>query len=365
MAAIKTVLGLMSGTSLDGIDLALMQTDGEAIISLQRDGFMAYPEDTKTRLRDLLNKATDMATDVLRDKSQWPEDLQQAETLVTDAHIEAVKQFLGADTAELIGFHGQTITHRPDEGFTLQIGDGQKLAAALGCDVVGQFRLNDMQAGGQGAPLAPLYHAALAGPARPQAVLNLGGVGNLTWLGEDDAILAFDTGPGNALVDDWLQKKTGAAFDADGALAAQGKVNEDALAALMMHPYFETAPPKSLDRLSFDDEPVRALSDADGAATLTAFTAAAAARGLAFCDEKPLRLILCGGGRHNKTLVAMLGARADIGVVDCDMLDWRGDSLEAQAFAWLAVRATRQLPLSRPETTGVKSVISGGEVYKP
>ncbi len=365
MAAIKTVLGLMSGTSLDGIDLALMQTDGEAIISLQRDGFMPYREDTKTRLRDMLDKAGDIATDVLRDRSQWPEDLLKAEALVTDAHSRAAKQFLGDETAELIGFHGQTITHRPDEAFTLQIGDGQALAAALNCETVGQFRLNDMQAGGQGAPLAPLYHAALSGPARPQAVLNLGGVGNLTWLGEDDAILAFDTGPGNALVDDWVQQKTGAAYDADGQLAAQGKVNEDALAALMMHPFFETAPPKSLDRLSFDAEPVRGLSDADGAATLTAFTAEAVARGLAFCDEQPLRLILCGGGRHNQTLVSMLSARADIGVVDCDMLDWHGDSLEAQAFAWLAMRAIRGLPLSRPETTGVPAAMTGGELYKP
>lgn len=363
MAAIKIVLGLMSGTSLDGVDLALMQTDGEAIIRPLRDGFAPYGDATRTHLRDVLNSVIEMPTDILRDRSQWPDDLRQAEALVTQAHSEAVANFLGEEKADLIGFHGQTITHRPDEQFTLQIGDGQALATAARCDVVGQFRLNDMVNGGQGAPLAPLYHAALAGPARPQAVLNLGGVGNLTWLGADNAILAFDTGPGNALVDDWVKQKTGAAYDMDGALAAQGTVNEDALAALMMHPYFERKPPKSLDRLGFDMEPVRGLSDADGAATLTAFTAEAVARGLGVCPEKPMRLILCGGGRHNKTLIAMLGQRADIGIVDCDMLDWQGDSLEAQAFAWLAMRSQRGLPLSVPQTTGVRDAVSGGVLF--
>lgn len=360
MAQVKTVLGVMSGTSLDGIDLALMQTDGEAVIRLQRDGFVAYSDTVRLHLRAILDKVADMATQSLNDRTQWTPDLQSAEAMVTEAHVQAIAGFIGDENIDLIGFHGQTIIHRPDEGFTLQIGNGQVLAQTVGVDVVGQFRIADMAAGGQGAPLAPLYHAALAGPARPQAVLNLGGVGNITWLGAADTVLAFDTGPANALIDDWVHSKTGAAFDENGALAARGAVNEDALAALMAHPYFEQMPPKSLDRLGFDVSPVQGLSDADGAATLTAFTAETVARGLRHCAEKPMRLILCGGGRHNATLAGMIAARADIGIVDCDVLGWRGDSLEAQAFAWLAMRSRRGLPLSRPETTGVTEPTSGG-----
>lgn len=364
MAGVKKVLGLMSGTSLDGIDLALMETDGEAVIRQNRDGFFPYPEAMRQHMRSLLDMLVDTPTETLTDKTAWPPSLLQAEAMVTDCHAAAVAEFLADEQADLIGFHGQTVAHRPAQAFTLQIGDGQALAKAAGIDVVGQFRLNDMAHGGQGAPLAPLYHAALAGPARPQAVLNLGGIGNLTWLGEDGAILAFDTGPANALIDDWVMQKTGKAYDADGALAAAGAVNEDALAALMLHPYFELAPPKSLDRLDFDTTPVHGLSDEDGAASLTAFSAETVARGLRHCPEKPMRLILCGGGRHNKTLSTMLAARCDIGLVDCDMLGWRGDSLEAQAFAWLAVRSLSGLPLSRPETTGVNAAVSGGVLFR-
>lgn len=358
-------LGLMSGTSLDGVDLALLRSDGAALIETGRHGFLAYDDETRGVLRAALDMARALPTPVLVDRALWPEALVAAEALVTQAHIAAVQDFVtDADAPEIIGFHGQTIAHRPDEGMTLQIGDGEALAAVLGIDVVGQFRLADVAAGGQGAPLAPLYHAALAGPARPQAVLNLGGVGNLTWLGDNDAILAFDTGPANALIDDWVHDKFGKAYDADGALAAAGQVNEDALAALMAHPYFERPGPKSLDRLDFDISPITGLSPEDGAATLTAFTAQSVARGLAHCPTKPMRLILCGGGRHNKTLCAMLAARADVGVVDCDVLGWQGDALEAQAFAWLAIRHVNGLPLSRPETTGVAQPTQGGELYQ-
>jgi anhydro-N-acetylmuramic acid kinase len=195
-------------------------------------------------------------------------------------------------------------------------------------------------------------------------VLNLGGVANITWLGADDIILAFDTGPANALIDDWVATKTGRAFDKDGALAAAGEVDADALAALLAHDYFTQKPPKSLDRLSFDRGAIEALSPEDGAATLTAFTAQAVARGLAHCPKKPTRLILCGGGRHNKTLCAQLADACGVEIMDCDALNWRGDSLEAQAFAWLAVRSLNGLPLSQPETTGVAAPCSGGEFYK-
>lgn len=369
MGKVMNSLGLMSGTSLDGVDLAFLRSDGEALIEAGRQGFVPYTDETRAVLRAALDIAKELPTPVLKDIALWPEALVVAENLVTQAHIAAVHDFrMADDEIDIIGFHGQTIAHRPSEGpdarMTLQIGDGEALAVALGVDVVSQFRLADMAAGGQGAPLAPLYHAALAGPARPQAVVNLGGIGNLTWLGEDDAILAFDTGPANALIDDWLLEKTGKPYDADGALAASGQVNEAAVAALMAHPFFEAKPPKSLDRLDFEMSPVTGLSPEDGAASLTAFTAESVARALAHCPEKPMRLILCGGGRHNKTLCAMLAARADIGVVDCDVLGWQGDALEAQAFAWLAIRHLNKLPLSRPETTSVSHPVTGGELHK-
>ena len=363
MSDVKAVLGLMSGTSLDGIDIAALETDGKAHIKLLRDGFVPYQEETRSLLRTLLDEAADWPTEKMSHRAKWPTELMAAEKAVTQAHSEAVQAFLGDGEVSLVGFHGQTISHRPDEGFTLQIGDGQALATALQCDVVGQFRLADMAGGGQGAPLAPLYHAVLAGSDRPLAVLNLGGVGNLTWLGADDAILAFDTGPANALLDDWVKQKTGAPYDKDGALARHGTVDEVALATLMAHPFFDTKPPKSLDRLSFDGAAVLALSDADGAATLTAFSAEAVARGLVHCPELPSKVIMCGGGRHNKALSGMLRARTQIEFIDCDALGWHGDSLEAQAFAWLAMRSVRKMPLSRPETTGVSEPVSGGVLF--
>ena len=363
MSAVKTVLGLMSGTSLDGIDMAVLQTDGVAHIALLRDGFMPYPEATRDLLRNLLDEAAAWPTEKMKSRADWPDLLVEAEHAVTQAHIKAVRDFVGAGEVELVGFHGQTVSHRPDEGFTLQIGDGQALADELQTDVVGQFRLADMAAGGQGAPLAPLFHAALAGEDRPLGVLNLGGIGNLTWLGADDSMLAFDTGPANALLDDWVKQKTGAPYDKDGALALRGAVDDDALAGLMGHPYFAAKPPKSLDRLSFDSAAVVALSDADGAATLTAFTAEAVALSLALCPEPPRKVIMCGGGRHNKALLDMLRVRTQVDFIDCDALGWHGDSLEAQAFAWLAMRSINGLALSRPETTGASKPVSGGVVF--
>ena len=207
MSAVKTVLGLMSGTSLDGIDMAVLETDGAAHIKLQRDGFVPYSDATRDLLRQLLDDTAAWPTEKMTNRADWPDMLLEAEQAVTQAHLAAVREFMGEGEVALIGFHGQTISHRPDEGFTLQIGDGQALADELQTDVVAQFRLADMAAGGQGAPLAPLFHAALAGEERPLGVLNLGGIGNLTWLGADDAILAFDTGPANALLDDWVKQK--------------------------------------------------------------------------------------------------------------------------------------------------------------
>ncbi len=361
------VLGMMSGTSLDGIDLALLDTDGEGKIIAGAHGFFAYQPDDRKILRAALQCADNLPTDMVTKRAAWPEALVLADALIVQRHAEAARAFLSKENAQpaLIGFHGQTVTHRPDEATTLQIGDGAALAAQLKINVIGDFRSADMRAGGQGAPLVPLFHAALIGQLdAPLAVVNLGGIANVTYLDAGGDILAFDTGPANALLDDWLLQKTGHSYDANGALAAQGQVDEAALAAFMRHEYFAKAPPKSLDRLAFDLSLVAHLSPADGAATLTAFSAQALAAGLAQCPQQPTRLILCGGGRHNMSLCQHICRATGCIVEPCDDLGWAGDALEAQAFAWLAARALRGLPLSLPQTTGARQAVTGGVLFE-
>ncbi len=283
---------------------------------------------------------------------------QAVEVLLAEAEIER-------EQVAVVGFHGQTLLHRPAERLTLQIGDGAWLARNLDIDVVYDFRSADVAAGGQGAPLVPLYHQALvrnlADKGGPLAVLNIGGIANLTWLDiASDGIAAFDTGPGNCLIDDWCLQKTGMPIDRDGALAARGDVNALALAELMRAPQISAPPPKSLDRLAFDLSPVAALSPEDGAATLAAFTAAATASAVRHLKTPPSRWIICGGGRHNRTLMALLAQQFNVPVNSAEEMGWRGDALEAEAFAFLAVRSMRGLPLSLPETTGVPRPMTGG-----
>ncbi len=361
------VLGMMSGTSLDGIDVAALDTDGLQQITAGPSEFFAYGDQDRQSLRAALACAQALSTADLRQPQAWPAPLRLAAELVTQRHIEAARAFLAKHHTkpQLIGFHGQTVTHRPSEAMTLQIGDAASLAKALGVDVVGDFRSNDMRAGGQGAPLVPLFHAALLGAIEPPiGVVNLGGIANLTWLNGDGDILAFDTGPANALIDDWVWQKTGKAFDANGELAAQGEVDEPALQALMSDDYFSQAAPKSLDRLSFNLEPVAALSAEAGAATLTAFSAVSLAAGVQQCPQKPSRLVLCGGGRHNAHLRRCIEVACACEVQMCDDLGWDGDALEAQAFGWLGVRAQAGLALSLPQTTGASGPTTGGVVFK-
>ena len=361
------VLGMMSGTSLDGIDLALLDTDGEGEITAGASDFFAYQPSDREILRAALHCADALPTDMVTWRAAWPQPLIVAEALITQRHFEAARDFLAQEKAQpqLIGFHGQTVTHRPDEAMTLQIGDGAALAAQLNVDVIGDFRSADMRAGGQGAPLVPLFHAALIGTLEaPLGVVNLGGIANVTYLDADGDILAFDTGPANALLDDWVAQNTDQAYDADGALAAQGQVDTAVLAHFMRHDYFAKTPPKSLDRLDFDVAPVAHLSAADGAATLTAFSAQALAAGLAQCPIYPSQLILCGGGRHNASLLQHIRQATGCSVTPCDDLGWAGDALEAQAFAWLAARSLRGLPLSLPQTTGARQPTTGGVLFK-
>jgi anhydro-N-acetylmuramic acid kinase len=265
----------------------------------------------------------------------------------------------------VVGFHGQTILHRPERGYTRQLGDGQRLATQLGLAVVNRFRHADLAAGGQGAPLVPVFHAALAQDLpKPLVVLNLGGVGNLTYIG-DETLLAFDTGPGNALIDDWVTRHTNQTWDEGGRLAARGRVDTKALARLLDHPYFAAPPPKSLDRNGWAIEAVAGLSAEDGAATLTEFTAQTIAATLPHLPSRPTRWLVTGGGRHNAHLMARIAAAALAPAVPVETLGWDGDALEAQAFGFLAIRAVQGRVLSLPSTTGAAYPVSGGVLHRP
>jgi anhydro-N-acetylmuramic acid kinase len=296
--------------------------------------------------------------------------IAEVERELTLEHARVVKEFLlqhELGRVDLVGLHGHTILHRPHEGRTWQIGDGALLAASVGMDVVADFRSNDVAAGGEGAPLAPVFHAGLAARLeRPLAVLNLGGVGNVTWLGSDpEALLAFDTGPGNALIDDWALRHTGAPFDRDGALAATGRVDSNYVERFLRHPFFSRSPPKSLDRDDFAGWVPHHLAPPDGAATLAAMTVAAVRAGARHFPAPVRRWLVTGGGRHNPTLMSALRQALDAGVEPVEGVGWQGDALEAQAFAYLAVRSRAGLPLSFPGTTGVRVPLTGGRHFQP
>ncbi|MBI3453542.1 MAG: anhydro-N-acetylmuramic acid kinase [Rhodospirillales bacterium] len=350
------VVGLMSGTSLDGIDAAYVETDGEDRVTCGPAITLPYTPALRERLRRALG-------------GRHP--VKAVERDMTLAHAAAVDTLLSVHgiartKLDLLGFHGQTIVHRPREGVTWQIGDGALLARRAGIDVVADFRRADVAAGGEGAPFVPVFHQAMARPLnRPIAVLNVGGVANVTWVGADHDILAFDTGPGNALIDDWTLAKTGQTLDENGALAAAGTVDEEAVVRLMAHAYFDRPPPKSLDRNAFDPTPVARLSAADGAATLTEFTAAAAASAAKHFPAPVTGWVVTGGGRRNPVLMAALARRLDGKAMGAEAVGWNGDALEAQAFGYLAVRSRLSLPLSFPTTTGVKQPTVGGRLFHP
>jgi anhydro-N-acetylmuramic acid kinase len=348
-------IGLMSGTSGDGIDAALLKTDGETIQDV--GPALGAPYDPAFRAR------------VKGAYGRWdpPAGLERD---LTERHAAAVARLLAKagespDEIGVIGFHGQTILHEPEKHRTRQIGDGPLLAALTGIDVVNDFRSADMAAGGEGAPLAPVFHRAIAATLeKPVALLNLGGVANVTWIGGDGMLIAFDTGPANALIDDWMQKRTGEPVDRDGALARIGKVDETAVARFLGDPYFARPAPKSLDRDAFKGFSIESSSTADGAATLTAITAATVAAGVRQLPAKPARWLACGGGRHNPALMDALRARLSAPVEPVEAIGWDGDFIEAQAFAYMAVRSLRGLPISFPGTTGVKQPQTGGAPHR-
>ncbi|MBG1231901.1 anhydro-N-acetylmuramic acid kinase [Aestuariivirga litoralis] len=363
MSKVLRVLGLMSGTSLDGIDVAFLETDGEAIVKRGPSATYAYDAKQQALLRQALADAEGM-----EERNERPGILAEAETALTDWHAKAVESFcqqhgLSDSKPDLIGFHGQTVLHRPDKHLTVQLGDGAALAKATGIEVAYDLRAADIAAGGQGAPLVPIYHAALS-PERPTAFVNIGGVANITYISKTGELLAFDTGPGNALLNDWMLKKQGTDFDEGGAFSSFGTVSPKYLATMMAHPYFAVPPPKSLDRNTFALVYLGGLSSEDGAATLAAFTVAAIAKAAAHLPDKPKQWVICGGGRHNAAM--MQGLRASLsGVVSAEDIGLNGDSMEAEAWAYLAVRAKRGLPITFPGTTGVEHPMTGGVFAKP
>ncbi len=355
-------LGLMSGTSMDGVDAAMIDTDGETISAFGPSAFIPYTPEDREALRAALWK--------------WPgaAGLDETEAMLRARHTAAIARF---DAPDLVGFHGQTLAHDPHGQGTHQLGRGDILARQTGLPVVWDFRTADVASGGEGAPLVPFYHFACArriGATEPLAFLNLGGVGNVTWVDPaasapeaPGALLAFDTGPGNALIDDFLQARAGRSFDEGGAIAAQGRADEAVLRDLGQHPYIARIPPKSLDRQDFHPflDRVAHLSTEDGAATLTALTAACVALAARHFPRPVTRWLVCGGGRHNRTLLAALARMTNAVVEPCEAAGLDGDMLEAQAFAFLAVRVLRGLPTSGPSTTGTRLPVSGGRISHP
>ena len=367
MSRILKAIGLMSGTSMDGIDVAILDTDGEQIAAFGPTHFEPYTPEMRVKLAEAMAVATG-----LTGTGPLPAVLAELERELTQAHTRAVQALLAgaglsATNVDIIGFHGQALLHRPSDRTTLQIGSGPLLAHLTGIDVVYDFRTTDVRAGGQGAPLVPAYHAALVRGRAPVVVVNIGGVANVTYVGGDGRLLAFDTGPGNAPIDDWIMAYFGSPIDKDGAIAARGRVNTNVLAQLLQDPYFTRRPPKSLDRQAFPRDMARNLSPHDGAATLTAFSARAIAKARDHLPDHPAEWIVCGGGRRNPTLMRELReALAGTSVITAEDAGWRGDFIEAEAFAYLAVRSLRGLPISFPTTTGAPRPLSGGTfVAKP
>jgi anhydro-N-acetylmuramic acid kinase len=364
-----TAIGLMSGTSLDGVDVALIETDGKRVRALGPSGYRPYSESERGLLRQALAEAVS-----LPQRDARPGILGAAERAVTIAHAEAVASFIShnriaSGDIDIVGFHGQTVLHRPAQKMTVQIGDATALARSIHIPVMYDFRAADVAAGGQGAPFVPVYHRALAQSLDregPIVVVNIGGVSNITYIDRTDVLIACDTGPGNALLDDFMFSVIGQQFDSAGQLAAQGKVDEAWVTQALQHPFFARLPPKSLDRNEFSSLALRDIPAADGAATLTALTAAAIAAIVPLLPKAPQSWIVTGGGARNLTMVRMLREKlAPARVETADALGWSADAMEAQAFGFLAARGLKGLPLSYPTTTGLPIPLTGGVIARP
>jgi anhydro-N-acetylmuramic acid kinase len=369
MTTMMTAIGLMSGTSLDGVDVALIETDGKRVKSFGPSGYRPYTPSERSLLRQALTEAANLSQ-----RDARPGILREAERAVTQAHAEAVAAFtaqnrISRGDVDIVGFHGQTVLHRPAERMTVQIGDAAALAKAIHIPVMHDFRAADVAAGGQGAPFVPVYHRALAQSLDregPIAVVNIGGVSNITYIDGSDTLIACDTGPGNALLDDFMFRNLGQPFDCEGRMAAQGAIDVAWVMRALQHPFFALPPPKSLDRNDFASLKLPAMAPADGAATLTAFTVEAIARIAPLLPKEPRSWIVAGGGARNLTMLRMLRERLDPAIVEAaDALGWSADAIEAQAFGFLAARGLKGLPLSYPATTGVPIPMTGGVIVQP
>ena len=366
------VLGFMTGTSLDAVDMAVLETDGETIDAFGPAGERKLTDAT----RDIMLEATKQALAWPRGAPE-PAIFAEAATAGAEEHFAAAEEFLAANALkwtdiDLIGMHGQTVLHeRPQEGRvgrTAQLGDAGLLARKAGVPVAHDFRTADVAAGGEGAPLAPIYHLARArasGLAAPLAVINIGGVANVTFWSGGDEIAAFDTGPGNGMIDLVVQARGAGRFDDKGRYASVGRVNAGVLSGLLGHPYFRALPPKSLDRFDFSLEPLEPLELEDAAATLVAFMAEAVKLGFDMMGARPTELVVCGGGRHNPQIMKALAERLPLPVRTAEEHGWRGDAIEAEAFAYLAARTAAGLPISFPKTTGVPKPMTGGRIVRP
>jgi anhydro-N-acetylmuramic acid kinase len=367
---IVRAIGMMSGTSLDGVDVALVETDGERIAQLGPIGYRPYSDDEQNLLRAALAAGVSLI-----ERGGRSGVLAEADAFVTRVHAETVEAFLDTENiaksdVAIVGFHGQTVLHRPAARLTVQIGDGAALSRRLGIPVAYDFRAADIAAGGQGAPLVPVFHQALARDLdrpHPIAILNVGGVANVTFVDGGDPV-ACDTGPGNALIDDFMRARTGSPLDRDGDQAAKGKSDEAFVEHVLANAFFNLPCPKSLDRnaFAFANIGLPDFSIVDGAATLSALTAAAVARIVRHLPEPPKVWIVAGGGARNPTLMRMLAERLKPARVEtADAVGWSSQSIEAQAFAYLAVRTLNNLPITYPQTTGVAQPMPGGVIARP
>ena len=368
MTKTRTAIGLMSGTSMDGIDIALLRTDGQDVVERGASLYIPYDDELRGRWKKALETAK-----VIKDRRERPGDLGAAEQALTLCHAAAVKSFLmrnglSAADVDIIGFHGQTVLHRPDEGLTVQIGDGKLLADETGIDVVYDMRANDMVHGGQGAPLIPIYHAALSANlpgefSTPVVFVNIGGISNLTYVADNGQLSAFDSGPGNMLIDQWIEAHTGKAYDRNGETATKGTVSPPLVRRYLESPFFSANIRRSLDRSDFAPPVKGEVSLEDGARTLAHVTAASILKLAAYLPQSPKTYVVCGGGRLNPVIMAEfsdLAAEQGARVIAAETAGFDGGSMEAEAWAYLAVRSLEGLPLTYPGTTGVDAPVTGG-----
>ncbi|MDM8344020.1 anhydro-N-acetylmuramic acid kinase [Pseudochrobactrum sp. sp1633] len=372
MTVLYRAIGLMSGTSMDGIDLALIATDGEQVVERIASGSMTYSDAFRARLKQGLVDAR-----ALQQRDERIGILEKLEHDLTLLHAVAVQDFLfanglSANDVDVIGFHGQTVLHRPDDALTVQIGDGALLAQETGIDVVYDMRAEDMRHNGQGAPLIPAYHAALAHnleqqPDMPVVFVNIGGISNLTYVDETGRLAAFDSGPGNMLIDQWMELHGQGSFDAGGALALNGKTDAVLTAHYLSNAFFTGNQRRSLDRGDFAVPEKGVVSVQDGARTLAYVAAASILQSAAHLPQKPRSYVVSGGGRKNAAIMAELSELAQAEgavVIDADSAGLDGDSMEAEAWGYLAVRSLKDLPLTYPSTTGCDTPVSGGVLVK-